>query len=123
MTLGLLSLGAATDLWDDDCSGFTYPPHKQVVPLLGDGTGTTGNSVLQEGAKGYREADLSFTANSATQKNLVRGYEESSETITFTDEDGSTRDVRVLTFDASGGPLDEWHVTVRLQELSEPVGP
>ncbi len=112
---------AIVDLWDDEFSGFAYVPHKRVVPLLGDGTAAAGNSVLMGGSLGYREASLSFTARDSTEKDAVRGYEETSETITFTDYDGSTRDVRVLSFDAQLVIADEWRVAVRLQELTEPV--
>ena len=121
MTAGFLSLGTAVNLWDDEFTGFAYQGHKAVMPLLGTGISSTGNSTLQEGAKGYREAALSFTAQDSTQKDLVRGWEETSETVTFTDYDGSTRDVRLLSFDASLLIADLWKVTVRLQELTEPV--
>lgn len=109
------------DLWDDQFSGFAYPAHKQVVPLLGDGVSATGNSVLQEGAKGYREAALAFTAPDRTTKDAIRGFEESSESVTFVDYDGTSRSVRVLSFDASLMFADVWKVNVRLQELSEPL--
>jgi hypothetical protein len=111
---------AVVDLWDDEFSGFAYPPHKRVVPLLGSGT-AAGNSVLMSGSLGYREASLSFTARDSVEMDAIRGYEETSETITFTDYDGSVRDVRILSFDASLVIADEWRVAVRLQELTEPV--
>jgi len=111
----------ALDLWDDEFTGFAYPNHKQVIGLLGDGIASVGNSVLQEGAKGYREAALSFTTRDSVEKDAIRGYDETSETITFTDYDGSTRDVRILSFDAALVIADEWRVAVRLQELTEPV--
>lgn len=115
--------GVLEDLWDDEFTGFAFPASKQVVPLLGDGTNAAGNSALQQSAHGFREATLSFTAQSTADKDIVRGYDETSERITFTDYDGSTRDVRILSFEASLRGMDEWPVTVRLQELAEPVGP
>lgn len=121
MTIGFRSLGSATPLWDDEFTGFAYPNHKQVIALLASSATPSGNSVLQEGAKGYREAVLSFTAPDTTQKDLVRGYEETSETITYTDADGSTCDVRVLEFESREVIADEWAITVRLQQLTEPV--
>lgn len=123
MTLGLLSLGTAADLWSTAFTGFALRSHKQIVPILGDGTTVTGNSVLQQSAQGFREATIKFTAPDRAQMLVIRGYEESSQTVAFIDADGSTRDVRVL--DASYTLLfaDVWEITAVLQELSAPVGP
>lgn len=118
--MALLELGGI-DLWDDDFTGFAYADHKRVVALLGSGASSTGNSVLMEGSKGYREAKLSFTVPGRAQKDLIRGWEETSETVTFTEHDGSTRDVRLLSFDAALLFAGVWKVTVRLQELTEPA--
>ena len=111
---------SVVDLWDDVFSGFEYPSHKKVIPLLG-ALASSGNSALMSGALGYREASLSFTARDSAERELVRGWEEASAVVPFTDYDGRIRNVILLSFDA--GPLfaDLWTVTVRLQERSEPV--
>jgi hypothetical protein len=111
----------AEDVWDAEWSGFAYVNHKQVTALLGTGLTATANATLQEGAKGYREATLVFTAPDSATKDAVRAFDESSEAIEFTDYDATIRSVRVLTFEASLTVSDLWRVSVRLQELTEPV--
>jgi hypothetical protein len=119
--MALLSIGSI-DLWDDAFSGFAYPAHKRVVQLLGDGT-AAGNSVLMSGSLGYREAKVSFTAPDSEQRDLVRGWEETSETLTFIDNRGATRDVRVLAYEAALLFGDVWRVSITLQELTAPIPP
>jgi hypothetical protein len=123
MTDGFLSLGELEDILDSALSGFVHPPRKQVVPLLGDGSSSSGNSVLQESAKGYREASLSFTVFTGADMLIVRGYAETSETVDLVDYDGNTRYVRLLDFTATLAHGDVWRVGVVLQELAEPVPP
>ena len=120
--MALLSLGSI-DLWDDAFSGFAYPAHKKVVPLLGDGTSTAGNSVLMSGSLGYREAKVSFTSPDTEQRDILRGWEETSETLIFIDNRGSTRDVRVLAYEAALLFGDVWRVSITLQELTAPAPP
>jgi hypothetical protein len=121
VTVGLLSVGAAIDILDATFSGFAYPARKQQLYLLGTSASSTGNVVLQESAKGYREASLAFTARDTAEKDTVRGYDETSEPVSFVDFDGSTRSVRVLSFASSLLFGDLWSVTLGLQELAEPV--
>jgi hypothetical protein len=121
MTTGLVSLGAATDLLDASFSGFAFPRSKEVLQLLENEVGTTGNAVVQQGSLGYRQASLSFTARDTTEKELVRGYDETGETVAFIDYDGSTRGVVVFDFDSALMFGDLWTVTVTLLEITEPV--
>jgi hypothetical protein len=118
--LGLLGLGSLENLWDDKFSGFAYPARKSELKLIGNGV-DAGNVVIQEAAKGYREGSLSFTAQSLGDRDLVRGYEEASTTISFTDYDGSVCDVQILEYQASAVAGDLWNVGVRLIQTSEPV--
>ena len=119
---GFLGLGSLEDLWDDEFPGFEYPARKTELKLIGNGVDAA-NVVIQESAKGYREAVLGFTAESATDRDTVRGYEESSTVVAFTDYDGTTCDVLVFDFSASPLVSDLWRVTVHLVQLTEPVGP
>lgn len=119
---GFLGLGALEDLWDDVWPGWAYLPRKTELKLIGNGT-DAGNVVIQESAKGFREGVLSFTAQSSSDRDTVRGYEEAGTSIVFTDYDGSTCDVAVTEFAAVPLQADLWKVTVRLIQLSEPSGP
>jgi len=118
-----VSLGTVVDAIDTAYSGFAFPARKRVVPLLGDGTSATGNSVLMEGSFGYREATLTLAALTTDEKDDLVGYDESSATVTFTDHDGNDRDVRVLELRAALRPGGTWEASLTLQELSEPVPP
>ncbi len=123
MTTGFLSLGTLTELWDAEYPGFVYPQRKVVTPLLGDGAGA-GFSVVQETAKGLRQATLAFMAESTSDKDTVRGYEEDGTEVSFVDYDGSTRLVHVLSFHSEPGPAAGlWRVSLLLEEISGPSGP
>jgi len=119
---GFVSIGTVTDALDSAYSGFAYPRHKKVVRLLGDDT-AAGNSVLMSGSLGYREASLTLVALTTAEKDVLRGYEETSETVTFVDHDEDERDVVVLDLRASLRPGNVWEVGVVLQELTAPVPP
>lgn len=121
MTLSLLSLGTATDLLDASFSGFAHPPSKELLPLLENTVGSTGNVVVQQGSLGRRRASLTFIARDTTQKDLVRGYDETGEAVDFVDFDGSTRSAMVLDFSSALRFGDVWSVTVTLLELSGPA--
>jgi hypothetical protein len=120
MTTGLVSLGTATDLLDASFSGFAFPRSKEVLQLLENEVGTIGNAVIQQGSLGYRQASLSFTARDTTEKELVRGYDETGEEVTFIDFNGDTRTVIVFDFDGALRFGDLWTVTVTLLETGAP---
>lgn len=119
MSTGLISIGAVTLLVPTAYSGFAYQGHKQVVPILGTGT-SAGNSVLQQSALGYREASLTLGAMSIDDLDTLRAYDETSEAVDMTDDDG-TREVRVLSFASTLAGAGLWNVSLTLQELSDPV--
>lgn len=122
MTEGYVSLGtvgAVVAPADLAYSGFVYPTHKRVVPILSDGVGPD-VSVLQEGTLGFREATLTLGGLSLAERDTLEGYDVSSETIEFVDQEGLVRDVRVLTFASSLRGGNAWEATVTLQELVPP---
>lgn len=123
MTLGLVSLGSATDLLDATYSSFAYPPRRTVLPLIANDVGQSQLAVIQDGPKTYRQASLGFIARDTTELELVRSYEESSETVAFIDFAGNSRDVMVISFSPNLRFGDVWDVTVTLLELGEPVPP
>lgn len=120
MIEGLLTLGSLDALWDDEFPGFAYPARKTELKLIGNGT-DAGNVVVQESAKGFREAVLSFTATSRADRDAVRDYEEDGTTVTFTDYDGSTCDVQITEFTAQPITADLYRITARLLQLTEPI--
>jgi hypothetical protein len=119
---GFVSIGTVEDALDSAYSGFAYPAHKKVIRLLGDDA-SAGNSVLMSGSLGYREASLTLVALTTAEKDALRGYEETSETVTFVDHDTYERDVVVLQLRASLRPGNVWEAALALQELTEPVLP
>lgn len=121
MTVRLVSLGGAEDLLDASFTGFAFAASKELLPLLGNSIGSTGNVVVQQSSLGYRQASLSFIARDTTEKDLVRGYDETGETVVFVDFDGSERNVVVMSFSSSLRFGNLWDVTVTLLELSAPV--
>jgi len=120
MTLGLVDLGAVTDLVPTAYTGFAYAARKTSLMLLDDGLASTGNVVVQEASKGYREASLSVVCETGADKDLLRGYEEDSTTVAFVDDEGVTRPVLLLTFTAAQADGDLWTVTVTMYELVAP---
>ena len=118
MTLGLLSLGAVTDLMDQAFSGFDYPSNVVVTPLLSDGTSPR-NAVLQQSALTLRRASLSIIAETAEALTL-RGYAEAKTEVEFVDYEGAVSDVVVVVLCRSVGFGDVWDVSMVLVEMSEP---
>lgn len=119
---GFLGLGTLEDLWDADLTAWSYPTFRTETPLIGNGA-DTGNLLIQESAKPLRERTLSFTAESAADRDTVRGYYEDADQVTFTDYDATTCDVLVLDFASSDIGADLHTVRVRLKQLTEPTGP
>lgn len=120
--LGMLSLGAAENLWDAKWSGWAYPPGRlSSLQLLENAEGTSGNEVFQEGPLTYRRGRLSFTAQGEAQRDLVRSYDEDRTEVSFVDKDGSTCAVLVDAFDPDWLFADLWHVDVALIQLTEPL--
>lgn len=123
MTLGLLSLGTVTDLWESSWTGFAYPGRRSYLELLENDIADTGNVVVQDGPLTLRRGQLSFTARDRDERTTVRGYDETGEGVEFVDEDGSTCSVLVDNFRARWVTGDLWAVDVDLVQLTEPTPP
>lgn len=104
----------------DTYDGFDRPNTAQLVGLLGDGTGSGNDQVLQQGSSPYRQATLTGTLTSLADVTLVRGYYDSREELTFTDGDGESHGVRVLEFNARAF-TGWWSFTMQLLETTPPV--
>lgn len=121
---GFLGLGSVENLWDSKWSGWAMATGRRTsLPLLENETGSTGNEVVQESSIGFRRGTLTFTAENRDDRDTIRGYDEASTQVTFTDEDGSTCTVLVDSYSADWMVGDLWHVEVTLIQLDEPVAP
>lgn len=120
MTLGVVDVGTVTNVVPTAYSGFAYPARKTKLQLLDDGNATTGNVVVQEGSKGYREATLTVVCETAADKDAVRAYEEESDAFAFVDDAGISRVVILLAFGADQLAGNLWSVTVTMLEISDP---
>lgn len=101
-------------------SGFNYPSNGQIVALLGDGTSTGGNAVLQQSALTYRQTAIAWLAESIEDVEAVRDLYETKEEVTFVDEWDVDRGVRVWEFSSSAIGGDRWDCTATLVETTEP---
>jgi hypothetical protein len=119
-TDGFVSLGDAFDLWDADMSGWTYPTFRTEQRMIGNGV-DAGNEVVQEGSKPYRTRTLAFTAQTAAQRDLVRGYFEDGSLISLVDYDTTACTVLVMEYSSADAGADTHRVTVRLLQLTEPA--
>lgn len=77
------SLGAIDPIIVNRWSGFDQPETARVTPLLGDGTSTTGNAVIQQTALGYPVANVSGVITDSSDLDLLRGYADNKDTVTF----------------------------------------
>ena len=123
MSTGLLSLGSVEDLWESTWTGFAYPPRRSFLELLENDPDTAGNVVVQDGPLTLRRGSLSFTARDRTERDTVRGYDEASTQVAFTDEDGTECTVLVDNYRPRWLKGDLWSVDVDLIQLTEPAPP
>jgi hypothetical protein len=120
--MSLVTIGDVEELVDESYSGFAYPARKTQMPLLETDDDTSGNVVIQEGSKPYRQATISVVVESTVDMELIRGYEESGDEVTFVDRSGDERTVLVFAFgQAARAGDDAWDVTLTLLELVPPV--
>lgn len=109
-------LGSLT-LMQASFSGFAYPGRAQVVPLLAADPAATGNAVLQSGALGFRQATVSWLADSTADKDTALGYHHALSAQTYTDHDGNDYVVRLIEFSAQLRVGDFWDCTATLLEV------
>jgi hypothetical protein len=100
--------------------GFDRPNTAQLVSLLSDGTGSGSDQVLQQGNSPYKQATLTGTITSLADINLLRGYYDSRENLSFTDGDAQEHTVRILDFGAQAF-TGWWTFTLVLFEIATPV--
>ena len=89
------TLGAVSECFVETYDGFNRPSKAVLVDLLSDGT-SANDQVLQQGSLPFRQALLGGWLYSASDVDLLRAYNDTKETVAFTDADGGTFDVVVL---------------------------
>jgi hypothetical protein len=94
------TLGDVTLFLVDTYDGFDRPNTAQLVSLLGDGSGSGNDQVLQQSNSPYRQTTLTGTLTSLADVTLVRDYYDSREELPFVDGDGGIHTVRILEFTA-----------------------
>jgi hypothetical protein len=114
------TLEAVSEFLVDTYDGFDRPNTAQLVDLLGDGSGSGNDQVLQQGNSPYLQATITGTLTSLADVTLVRGYYDSRDELTFTDGDGEAHGVRILEF-AARAFTGWWTFTMQLVETTPPV--
>lgn len=114
------TLEAVADFLVDTYDGFDRPNTAQLVSLLGDGTSSGNDQVLQEGSSPFRQATITGTLVSSADIALVRGYYDSREELTFVDGDGEEHGVRILEF-SSRAFTGYWTFAMQLLETTRVV--
>jgi hypothetical protein len=114
------TLGAVSEFLVATYDGFDRPNTAQLVSLLGDGTGSGFDQVLQQGNSPFKQATLTGTLTSLADVNLVRGYYDSRDPVDFTDGDGDEHLVRILEF-AAVAFTGWWTFTMQIYEDPELV--
>jgi hypothetical protein len=87
-----------------------------MVGILSNGTQLTGNAVMQSGALGWRQADVGFSLDSASDVDAIRTLSETHAAVVYVDHLSVTHAVRVLTFVAAMAGNDLWECTSTLVE-------
>ena len=116
-----MNLGSITGiLVHSNYEGFDYPEVAGVTPLLGDGSSSSGNAVLQGGALGFREAAIAGTILGSTDAGSLRTYYQNKTAVTFTDDIGTSYTVRVMDLKMSRievASTPGWAFSCRLVEV------
>lgn len=114
------SLGAVIELLElGDQPIFAYPEAASITALLSDGTSER-NAVIQGSGLTLRQAVVAWQTVPEEDVKTIRGYASTKEEVTFTEEDGTERPVRVFDFSASKGHANLWTVHARLVETGDP---
>jgi len=108
----MFALGSVDPLLVETFSGFDVPSFKQLVRLLDDGASSL-NEVIQSGAPGRGQAQLTGTITTAADVATLRGYYRDSTAVDFTDGNGNTTEVILLEF-AAEDFTDWWTFTATL---------
>jgi hypothetical protein len=94
------TLGALT-LTQSAFSGFAYPSRALIVPLLAPDPADGGNAVLQSGALTLRQATITWTALTTSDKDTALGYFEQLTSVAYVDYFANSSDVWVTDFSAT----------------------
>ncbi len=93
-----------------------YPANTSMVPILDNGTQTTGNAVMQSGALGWRMADIVFSLNDNADVDAIRALYETHEEVVYADPWSGTHSIRILDFDAQAQGNELWACTATIVE-------
>jgi hypothetical protein len=113
----MFSIGSVSFLAVMSFAGFDRPQTATLVTLIGDGVSTR-DQVLQQGATPFLQATVSGVLTESADVAALRGYYASKETVSFTDGNGNTTDVRVLEFSATD-LTDWWEFDMTLLESDD----
>lgn len=122
MTSATQTLGSVDELIAADHNAFTYPERAQVLPLLGTDSSTR-NYVLQGSAPTVRQASRSWVAVPTADMETLNGYATDKTEVTLTEEDGTTRPVILMGFNAHQRFVGVWDVNCTLIETADPTPP
>lgn len=111
-----ISLGTIDPFNVQQWDGFDYPEYATITPLIGDGSSTTGNAVVQSSALTLKEATISGTLTNSTDLSDLRGYYQSKGEALFTDDASNTTVVRVFDLRISRVFINVWNYSCRLVE-------
>lgn len=101
---------------------FVFPEFAHVAQLISDGT-VGSFAVLQSSAPAFRQSARTWTLVEEADAATLRGYAESKDTVTFEEEDGTTRPVVVMDYDQQLDGTDIWTVSALLLEMGDPTPP
>lgn len=114
--MSVFKLGTIDPFNVQSFDGFDWPETAQVVALLGDGSASTGNAVIQQSALTVRSAKISGTLTNSTDLSDLRGYHQSKDAATFTDDVAATITVRVFDLSVSKVFANVWNYSCTLVE-------
>lgn len=114
--MSVFKLGTIDPFNVQQFSGFDYPETAQVVALLGDGSSSAGNAVIQQSALTVRSASISGTLTNSTDLSDLRGYHSSKAEALWTDDTAATLTVRVFDLRISKVFANVWDYSCTLVE-------
>lgn len=113
------SLGSISPLNVQGWNTFDYPERAQVVPLIGDGTSTGLNAVVQQSALTMRESTIHGVLTSSSDVDTLQGYfEDKSSAVTFTDSSSNTFSVVVFDLETDLIYPGLWTYSCRLVQVA-----
>ena len=116
------TLGIVDALIADDHDAFVYPEAAQISPLLSDVIAER-NFVLQGSGLSARQAHRSWVVVPTADMQTLRGYSSAKTEVTLTEEDGTTRTVFLMDFDATQRFVGYWDISALLIETADPTSP